>query len=131
MRTPRRIRIVNDDKIVGWACEFPDGTVGASGRSLFRTYPNLDSFKADMRAALMTVQFVDNPDHYITISEDQHRGGAWVIEHGDACRVKGEMGHCMFTAFARDHINGSRIYPTGRFLMHDDDGYIALSAVRD
>jgi hypothetical protein len=129
LTTPRRLRLVRDDHIVGWAVEFPNGRVATDSPHLFREYPTLESFKMDNPT--LEVQIVDRADHFIMIRDDQHRGGAWIIEHSDNCRVKGTMGDCLYTAFARDNINGSRVYPTGRFRMYLDEGHMVLAPVGD
>lgn len=118
----------DDDKL--WAVEFPNGTIAVSSdRALFKNYPTLESFQSDVAAMGFTTTFIDTPDHYINIKDNQHRGGSWVIEHGDACRVRGQMRSCAYTFFAETHINGSRVYPTGRFRMSVEDGYVTLTPV--
>lgn len=121
------------------ACQVLEGHADACGRRAERYralaprsaaaegLASVNATKAEtLRWAAQRVRELVGPrdEHFIIIDE---RG--WVIEHSEHCRVNGHMAECLFTHFARDHINGSRQYPFGKFHMLSDDDYIVLNPV--
>lgn len=77
-----------------------------------------------IRKELTQVQRLLTTGHHVIVIDDVN---GWVIEHTLDCRFNGRMADCAFTVWARENINGSRIYPTGRFTMNvEDPHYMTL-----